>query len=91
MLCLCGLDLDHSICVCGSLFTSNGVEGSDHQHEDSGQVEVPSQTHLNKQGSRVQVSLVKHNTSVKIQSGADSDKLIQIFMWLLLFVVLISL
>lgn len=40
------------------LCTCNSVEGSDHQHEDSGQVEVPPQTHLDKQGSRVQISLV---------------------------------
>lgn len=40
------------------LCTSYSVEGSDHQHEDGGQVQVPSQTHLNKQGSRVQVRLV---------------------------------
>lgn len=42
-----------------SSYTCNSVKSSDHQHEDCGQVEVPSQTHLNKQGSRVQVSLVE--------------------------------
>lgn len=39
--------------------TCYGVESSDHQHEDSGQVEVPSQAHLDEQGSRVQVSLAE--------------------------------
>lgn len=43
--------------VNGCLFTCNSVESCDHQHEDSGEVEVPPETHLDEQGSRVQVSL----------------------------------
>lgn len=44
--------------VNGCLFTCNSVESCDHQHEDSGEVEVPPETHLDEQGSRVQVSLM---------------------------------
>lgn len=46
------------VCVYSCLCTCNSVESSDHQHEDSRQVQVPPQTHLNEQGSRIQVSLV---------------------------------
>lgn len=56
-------------CLC----TCNRVESSDYQHEDSGQVEVPSQTHLDKQGSRVQVSLgMRHNTRVSVYTDSGS-------------------
>lgn len=41
------------------LRTGDSVERRDHQHENGGQVEVPSQTHLDEQGSRVEVSLVQ--------------------------------
>lgn len=44
--------------------TCNSIESSDHQHKDSGQVEVPPQTHLDKQRSWIQVSLVaEHNVN----------------------------
>lgn len=37
--------------------TCNGVEPRDHQHQDSGQVEVPAQADLHEESPRVQVCL----------------------------------
>ena len=49
--------------MCVHLYsTCYGVESSDHQHENSGQVEVPAQTDLDKQCSRIQVSLEQNTT-----------------------------
>lgn len=52
--------------------TCYGVESSDHQHEDSGQVQVPSQAHLDKQGSRVQVSLAEQTKDI-FNAGTQSS------------------
>lgn len=59
-----------SFMLCVFKSTCNGVESGDHQHEDGGQVEVPSQAHLDKQGSRVQVSLAEQT---KASLNADSN------------------
>lgn len=59
--------------------TGNGVESGHNQHEDGGQVEIPSQTHLNEQGSRVEVSLVVMNTTYL---SSDKEQIIrQIQSW----------
>lgn len=41
------------------LRTCDGVQGRDGEHEDGGQVEVPAQADVDKQGSRIQVNLGK--------------------------------
>lgn len=43
-------------------FTCDRVECRDHQHEDGGQVQVPPETHLDKQGSGVEVGLAVGTT-----------------------------
>lgn len=48
-------------CLCWAvrIRTCDGVQGGDGECEDGGQVEVPAQADLDKQGSRVQVNLGK--------------------------------
>lgn len=48
--------------------TCNSVESSDDQHEDSGEVEIPAQTNLDKQSSRVQIRLVSQVTTLPAMS-----------------------
>lgn len=59
-------------CGFAHLFTCNSIESSDHQHEDSGQVQVPAQTHLNEQGPRVEVGLGREQKTSLIKPTTGS-------------------